>query len=471
MIKNYDLYSEKEPSKIFKVELSEIYRGAEASIHYTFTILKKKKTKKGARFDQTTGIETWKGVDASKPIYDGDQRLIGFKKNYVYLTKSKTKRRWNILEYNLDSIALKHAMKLGMNYDLYSEKEPSKIFKVELSEIYRGAEASIHYTFTILKKKKTKKGARFDQTTGIETWKGVDASKPIYDGDQRLIGFKKNYVYLTKSKTKRRWNILEYNLDSIALKHAMKLGMYRESTGDRTHHDNPTWLYVFFPSDRDLIHYLLQKSTERPLPCDDVIKEYDLYGEKEPSKKFDGELLEIYHAAEASIHYTFTMLKKKTKKGARFDRTIGTATRKGVDASKPIYGGDQRLIGFKKNYVYLTKSKTKGGWNILEYNLEGIALKHVLKLGLGTDYVIFHVTENIKNNQTRKEGGQAILPVPQEMQEGPPISQENNHIIIGSTSGTYQSKKHAYIGAESTMAQLPSSATPTLCNAPQLGGV
>ena len=56
MIKNYDLYSEKEPSKIFEVELSEIYHGVEENIHYTFTILKK--TEKGDRFDRTTGTGT-----------------------------------------------------------------------------------------------------------------------------------------------------------------------------------------------------------------------------------------------------------------------------------------------------------------------------------------------------------------------------------------------------------------------------
>ncbi|THG11506.1 hypothetical protein TEA_013003 [Camellia sinensis var. sinensis] len=83
--------------------------------------------------------------------------------------------------------------------------------------------------------------------------------------------------------------------------------------------------FKFVPPDRDLIHYLLQKSTERPLPCDDMIKDYNLYGEKKPSKIFDGELLEIYHGVEENIHYTFTIL-KKTEKGALLDRTTGTGT-------------------------------------------------------------------------------------------------------------------------------------------------
>ncbi|XP_028116265.1 NAC domain-containing protein 68-like [Camellia sinensis] len=155
--------------------------------------------------------------------------------------------------------------------------------------------------------------------------------------------------------------------------------------------------FKFFPSDQELIHYLLQKSTARPLPCDNVIKDYDLYGEKEPSTIFDG--------AEANIHYIFTILKKKTKKGARVDRTAGTGTWKGVDASKPIYDGNRRLIGSKKNFVYLTKSKTKGGWNMVEYNLEGIAEKHALKLGKVTDYVICRITKNaISKNRIREEG-------------------------------------------------------------------
>ncbi|CAL5353913.1 unnamed protein product [Camellia sinensis] len=321
--------------------------------------------------------------------------------------------------------------------------------------------------------------------------------------------------------------------------------------------------FKFFPSDQELIHYLLQKSTARPLPCDNVIKDYDLYGEKEPSTIFDG--------AEANIHYIFTILKKKTKKGARVDRTAGTGTWKGVDASKPIYDGNRRLIGSKKNFVYLTKSKTKGGWNMAEYNLEGIAEKHALKLGKITDYVICRVTKNaISKNRIREEGQvmlrmpeqeemeggppiskeinnttirstsgayqvveyldnraymdtgsamvstMAMLPAPQqieggptmvvpssqeinntfsdayqveehlansayadigsataqlasyqEMKEGPPISQENNRMIIGSTSGTYQAEEHAHTGTESIMAQLPSSSTPPLSNAPQ----
>ncbi|XP_059641372.1 NAC transcription factor NAM-2-like [Cornus florida] len=103
-------------------------------------------------------------------------------------------------------------------FDLYS-KEPSELFE--------GSEEKILYFFTKLKKKH-EKGSRINRVTRIGNWKGQDKAKDIKDGgtgnaegEERVIGMKRNFTYYVKSDPKKSgWSMTEYNLGGTNLKRA-----------------------------------------------------------------------------------------------------------------------------------------------------------------------------------------------------------------------------------------------------------
>ncbi|KAA8542684.1 hypothetical protein F0562_023817 [Nyssa sinensis] len=106
----------------------------------------------------------------------------------------------------------------------------------------------------------------------------------------------------------------------------------------------------FHPTDQELIEdYLLYKVMGIPLVLEDLVKESDLYGDKEP--------WEIFDTAAERIQYFFTKLKKKSVAGSRFSRTVGKGTWKGLDGGKQILDHQRRLVGSKE--VSLTQSKAK----------------------------------------------------------------------------------------------------------------
>ncbi|XP_059625352.1 NAC domain-containing protein 26-like [Cornus florida] len=111
--------------------------------------------------------------------------------------------------------------------------------------------------------------------------------------------------------------------------------------------------YKLHPIDRELIQYLVCKAKEEALPCEDVVKDCDVYG-KEPSKLFKG--------SEEKVLYFFTKLKKKHRNGSRIDRVTATiGTWKVQDKAKPIKDvdgttgtseeDDQETAASGQNYV------------------------------------------------------------------------------------------------------------------------
>ncbi|KAL7215372.1 hypothetical protein ACSBR1_027526 [Camellia fascicularis] len=71
-----------------------------------------------------------------------------------------------------------------------------------------------------LKKKKSRKGKRIDQTVGkMGTWKAIDGVKPIEDHHGRVIRGKRSLDYENKERSGEHgaWNMKEYNLDGASL--------------------------------------------------------------------------------------------------------------------------------------------------------------------------------------------------------------------------------------------------------------
>ncbi|KAK9283154.1 hypothetical protein L1049_011385 [Liquidambar formosana] len=127
--------------------------------------------------------------------------------------------------------------------------------------------------------------------------------------------------------------------------------------------------FRFHPSDRELVfHYLYRKVVGKPLPCEHVVTECDLYGEREP--------WQIYGGSTEKIRYFFTKLKKKTDGGSRIDRTIGSGTWKGQRVASSVLDEQGRCIGRKKMLTYENKGSAMnhGRWVMHEYGLDGSLL-------------------------------------------------------------------------------------------------
>ncbi|KAK9267006.1 hypothetical protein L1049_021401 [Liquidambar formosana] len=101
--------------------------------------------------------------------------------------------------------------------------------------------------------------------------------------------------------------------------------------------------FRFHPSDRELVlHYLYRKVIGKPLSCENVVRDCDLYGERGP-----------WEIVSEKVGYFFTKLKKKTDSGSRIDRTVGsTGTWKSQDVGDPVLDEGGRCIGRKKMLVY-----------------------------------------------------------------------------------------------------------------------
>ncbi|KAA8542687.1 hypothetical protein F0562_023814 [Nyssa sinensis] len=144
----------------------------------------------------------------------------------------------------------------------------------------------------------------------------------------------------------------------------------------------------FYPTDQELIQdYLLYKVIGIPLVLEDLVKESDLYGDKEP--------WEIFDTAAERIQYFFTELKKKSVVGSRFSRTVGKGTWKGLDGRKQILDHQGRLIGSKRSFTYVNVNKSRAAaaghshyrWIMKEYSLDGINLG----LSKAKDYVLCRI--------------------------------------------------------------------------------
>ena len=132
--------------------------------------------------------------------------------------------------------------------------------------------------------------------------------------------------------------------------------------------------YIFDPTERELMYYLLRKAIGQPLPCNDAVIECDLYGQVEP--------MDLFAGSEEEVVYVFTKLKKKSENSSRIERKVAEkGTWSGVDNKKPVMDGGNRYIGWKRNFVYVTtkgkdKTKAKAGYNMKEYKLLDSALNN-----------------------------------------------------------------------------------------------
>ncbi|KAJ0044905.1 hypothetical protein Pint_05679 [Pistacia integerrima] len=114
--------------------------------------------------------------------------------------------------------------------------------------------------------------------------------------------------------------------------------------------------YKFVPSDAELIGFYLYNKVHNLPFSRDTIPECDLYGRQEPWQI-----------------WFFTLLKKKSNKGSRICRGVGSGTWQGEDGAKEIKVEKTHLkIRLKKRFRYENKgSEHIGGWIMHEYLLLG----------------------------------------------------------------------------------------------------
>ncbi|KDO37354.1 hypothetical protein CISIN_1g041697mg [Citrus sinensis] len=119
--------------------------------------------------------------------------------------------------------------------------------------------------------------------------------------------------------------------------------------------------FQFRPSDEELVeHYLKKKVSGTLIPLAEYfIRDCNLY-ETKPSKIWDSHGGPFLNADEDL--YFFTQLKKKSSKGSRIDRKVGSSggAWQGEDAGKDIVSGQSKIkIGSKKQFRYEKKDLPK----------------------------------------------------------------------------------------------------------------
>ncbi|KAH9771037.1 NAC domain-containing protein [Citrus sinensis] len=148
--------------------------------------------------------------------------------------------------------------------------------------------------------------------------------------------------------------------------------------------------FQFRPSDEELIeHYLKKKVSGIFIPLAEYfISDCNLY-EKKPSEIWDSHGGPFLNADEDL--YFFTQLKKKSSKGSRIDRKVGSSggTWQGEDAGKDIVSGKSKIkIGSKKRFRYEKQGcEDHGAWIMHEYTL------HMPK-NQATNYVLCRLRKN-----------------------------------------------------------------------------
>lgn len=123
--------------------------------------------------------------------------------------------------------------------------------------------------------------------------------------------------------------------------------------------------FRFVPEDEELlVEFLLKKVKGEPLPHN-LVGEYDIYGNEEPWRIFD--------KSSKQHFFVFTKLKKKSK--SRMERAVGCGTWK-IERTEAIRDGTNKVIGFKKSFVFEYKNKDKakgvdkGHWIMHEFSLQ-----------------------------------------------------------------------------------------------------
>ncbi|GAY50708.1 NAC domain-containing protein [Citrus sinensis] len=148
--------------------------------------------------------------------------------------------------------------------------------------------------------------------------------------------------------------------------------------------------FQFRPSDEELIELYLKKKVSGifiPL-AEYFIRDCNLYEEK-PSEIWNSHGGPFLNADEDL--YFFTQLKKKSSKGSRIDRKVGSSggSWQGEDAGKDIVSGQSKIkIGSKKRFRYEKKGcEDHGAWIMHEYTLH-------LPKNQATNYVLCRLRKN-----------------------------------------------------------------------------
>ncbi|XP_017984359.1 PREDICTED: NAC domain-containing protein 101 [Theobroma cacao] len=129
----------------------------------------------------------------------------------------------------------------------------------------------------------------------------------------------------------------------------------------------------FQPSDAMLLGYLFSKITGKSrLHLDQqVIKDFNLYGEKEP-----WEIWELYggdNLRSGEDLYFFTQSKKKTQNSSKMNRLIGTGTWMITGPAEAITYSQlsAQPLGFKKRFRYKGEvAQQVSQWIMFEYSLD-----------------------------------------------------------------------------------------------------
>ncbi|KAM7490046.1 hypothetical protein LguiA_032967 [Lonicera macranthoides] len=166
--------------------------------------------------------------------------------------------------------------------------------------------------------------------------------------------------------------------------------------------------FKFLPTDNQLITYLIHKIRDEPLPCEGIISETDVFGERPPSELFGGS---DRHGGD--VRYFFTLLKKKTENSTKnyMKRNVGDigtwhADSKGVRIRDPQ---TQKVIGNRKAFNFKFKATSMSGpsngddsrWLMTEYSLDGVSLKYKKP---GPDYVLCRIKKkNLFQKQQQQQ--------------------------------------------------------------------
>ncbi|KAK9937682.1 hypothetical protein M0R45_014457 [Rubus argutus] len=166
-------------------------------------------------------------------------------------------------------------------------------------------------------------------------------------------------------------------------------------------HDDPVVGYRFRPDiEQLLVHYLRPKLEGQAFPTGPVYT-CDLYGHQEPWQIWEAFKESLEKDQNRKDLYFITPHKKKTLKGSRISRTIGSGTWKGEDASKKVLAASRRVIGRRKRFHYENKGSVQNGrWLMHEYELDASLLqnKHQAK-----KYVLCILRKNDKTEKDQKQ--------------------------------------------------------------------
>ncbi|KAM7490040.1 hypothetical protein LguiA_032961 [Lonicera macranthoides] len=172
--------------------------------------------------------------------------------------------------------------------------------------------------------------------------------------------------------------------------------------------------FRFVPTDDELVKYLICKIRNEPLPCEGIISETDVFGDRPPWELFGGS--DHHHYDHGDVRYFFTTIKKKTKNSKKnMKRNVGDigtwhGETKGIGIKDPKTRqviGNRKAFNFKLKDMRSSTSKRRRSnsddsrWLMMEYSLDGVSLKYKKP---GPDYVLCRIKKkNLLQKQQEEE--------------------------------------------------------------------